>query len=324
LRALITGYGGFAATHLARHLLAITDWQLWGTVFRPEERDGRPVDGVTALAADLRDPGSAREAVARAAPDVVFHLAGQAFVPAAWDDPWATFETNVRMQLNLLEALARRPVRVVAITSNEVYGRLPESALPVDESGPLAPLNPYATSKAAQDLVAAQYAATGRDIVRVRPFNHIGPGQDDRFVVASFARQLAEAEAGRREPVIRVGDLSARRDFTDVRDMVCGYALAARDGRSGEVYNLGSGVARPVREVLETLLALATVPVAVEEDPARRRPSDVPVTLCDAGKARRELGWEPVVPFEETIADTLGYWRERVRHDARQEADAHV
>lgn len=322
LRALITGYGGFAGYHLAEHLLASTNWQLWGTAYVEAELAGRPERPVTSEVVDLRDPQAVHDLVSRCEPDIVFHLAGQAFVPEAWSDPWATFETNVRMQLNILESLSDLETRttnrrrLVAITSNDVYGLVPPEGQPVDESAPLAPINPYASSKAAQDLVAAQYARShGLDVVRIRPFNHIGPRQDGRFVAADFARQVAEIEAGTRPPIMRVGDLTAERDFTDVRDMVKGYYLAALHGRGGEVYNLGSGTSHPIREILDHYVALSSAAIEVEVDPERLRPSDVPRTLCDAGKAARELGWKAEIPFEETLTDVLADWRARI-HEA--------
>jgi len=324
LNVLITGYGGFAGGHLADELLAATDWRLWGTVQggagpgTPRAAAGEaPRSRVCTVAIDLRDPSAVDDLFEAVAPDVVFHLAGQTFVPAAWRDPWGTFETNVRMQLNLLEAASRRapvrPVRMVAVTTNEIYGAVPAADLPTGESQPLAPANPYATSKAAQDLLAAQYARSpGLDVIRVRPFNHIGPRQDDRFVLPAFARQVAEIEAGLRPPRLLVGNLDAERDFTDVRDMVRAYRLVAERGRSGEAYNLGSGRPRAIRQIVDRLLAESTADIQVVPDPTRMRPSDIARAQCDAGKARRELGWQPVIPFERTVADVLAEWRGKV------------
>ena len=262
-RALITGYGGFVGGHLAEHLLGQGGWDLAGTVIDASRRPAGTMTTLRSHAVDLRHPDQTRILVSAVRPEVVFHLAGQAFVPAAWQDPWATIETNVRMQLNVLEAalaLVRTegaaPVRVLAVTSNEVYGLVPDEDLPVDEAQPLAPANPYATSKAAQDLLALQYhqfVGEGLEVVRLRPFNHIGPRQDPRFVVASFAQQVAEIEAGKRPPRLLVGDLSAERDFTDVRDMVRAYRLVAEHARPGEVYNLGSGRCYPIQMIVRQL-----------------------------------------------------------------------
>lgn len=315
MRALITGCGGFVGSHLAEHL-ADCGWSLSGTVFRPGEGKVAEQAGTRLLKADLRQARATEVVLEQARPEVIFHLAGQAFVPDAGRDPWGAFETNVRMQLNLFQALADwgeagRGVRTVVVSTGDVYG--PTAPWPTDETAPLAPANAYATSKAAQDLLAGQYGAShGLDVVRARPFNHIGPGQDPRFVVASFAQQVAESEAGLRPPVVAVGDLAAQRDFTDVRDIVRGYRLLAERGRSGDVYNLGSGSCRAIQEVLSGLVALASVPVTVRTDPERLRPLDTSRTLCDARKAQRELGWTPEIPFPQSLADTLAWWRARV------------
>lgn len=334
MRVLITGYGGFVGRHLAAELRAATPWRLWGTTWRADLAPPPADAAVTPLAVDLRDPDAAAGAFEALRPDIVFHLAAQSFVPDAWRDPWGTFEANVRMQLNVLEAARRqaasdapggpdgRGPRVVVASTNEVYGAAAVDGDGTDEDAPLAPRNPYATSKAAQDLVAGQYAAGGLDVVRLRPFTHIGPGQDDRFVAASFARQVAEIEAGVAAGPLRVGDLSARRDFSDVRDIVRGYRLAAERGAAGAVYNLGRGQSRAVREIVDHYLARARVAIAVAVDPARLRPSDVPETRCDAGRARAQLGWTPEIPFETTLDDILADWRARVAAAAAEPAPA--
>jgi GDP-4-dehydro-6-deoxy-D-mannose reductase len=322
LRVLITGYSGFAGSHLTDHLIETTDWEIWGTVFGRRAVEGCRSDRVHELPVDLRDPSVVGAVVAEADPDVVFHLAGEASVQVSWQQPWPTFETNIRMQFNLHEALLAhaRPARMVVVVSNEVYGAVDDAHLPTDETAPLAPLNPYAVSKAMQDMLAAMYGRAHKmAVIRLRPFTHIGPRQDERFVAADFARQIAEIEAGRRAPVVRVGNLSAERDLTDVRDMVRAYRLAAERGRADEVYNLGSGRAYPVRTLLDLLVTRSRVPVQVETDPARMRPADVPRTLCDAGKARRELGWAPEIPLERTVTDLLEEWRVWVAAGGRPE-----
>ena len=321
MRALITGFGGFAGGHLADLLADTTDWEVWGTVFHPDGRrpgtdDGPRSGDVSVVQADLRSPDSARETVDISHPDIVFHLAGQASVPDAWSDPWPTFETNVRMQLNILQAVVELApeARVVAITSNEVYGRVDEARQPTDESAPLRPINPYATSKASQDLVVGQYVRShALDTIRVRPFTHIGPGQDSRFVAANFAMQVAQIEAGLRDPVIRVGDLSAERDFTDVRDMVRGYLAVAQRGTAGAVYNLGSGTSQPVRAIVDFFLDRSRVPIRVSVEADRFRPADIPKTLCDPSRARADVGWHAEIPFDVTLEDILADWRARIR-----------
>lgn len=326
LRALITGYGGFVGGHLADHLQAETEWRLWGCARDERERADLPARDLEVRAVDLRDPEATRALLEEARPDLIIHLAGQTFVPEAWRAPWATLEANLRMQLNLLEAVVAvfgrgAATRIVAVSSNEVYGAPPAAEQPTDERAPLAPANPYATSKAAQDLLAGQYHRShGLDVVRVRPFTHIGPRQSDRFVASSFARQIAEIEAGLREPVLRVGNLDAERDFTDVRDIVRGYRLAAERGAAGAVYNLGSGRARSIRELLDALVARARLPLRVETDPDRLRPSDVPRTLCDPGLAGEALGWKARIPFERTLDDILAHWRAAIGQASSDEA----
>jgi GDP-4-dehydro-6-deoxy-D-mannose reductase len=321
LRALITGAGGFVGGHLCAYLLAHTDWELMGTVY-PHPVDAQPQEPRLRLRhADLRDPEGVQALVGEVQPDCVFHLAAQSFVPASFADPWDTLQNNVRAQLNLLEAVRRsgRDVRVLVIGSNEEYGAPRPEELPQTEESPLRPNNPYAVSKVAQDFLGLQYyLAYGLPVVRVRPFNHTGPGQAPRFVVPAFASQIARIEAGRQEPVMKVGNLEAARDFTDVRDVVRAYHLAVSQGEPGEVYNLASGRPQSVRGLLEMLLSHSHVEIRVERDPSRYRPVDVPAVYGSAAKFRQRTGWEPQIPFEQTLRDILAYWREQtgaMEHD---------
>jgi GDP-4-dehydro-6-deoxy-D-mannose reductase len=251
----------------------------------------------------------------RVRPDRVFHLAAQSYVPTSWAAPTETLTANVTCQLNLFEAARELelPARFQIAGSSEEYGLVQPGEVPIREDNPLRPLSPYAVSKVAQDLLAYQYwRSHGLYSVRTRGFNHTGPRRGEVFVTSSFARQIAEIEKGRREPVVHVGNLEAQRDFTDVRDMVRAYWLALEHGEPGEVYNIGSGRAYTIRQVLDILLGLSTTRVEVREDPARLRPSDVPILLGDATRFRRVSGWEPTIPFEVTLKDLLDYWRERV------------
>ncbi|MFN8598167.1 MAG: GDP-mannose 4,6-dehydratase [Anaerolineae bacterium] len=313
MRALITGVAGFAGGHLAEAIHAETDWQVWGTVLSAADQ-ANVVAGVTALVTDLRDAAATRAAIEEARPDVVFHLAGQAYVPQAWKDPWGTYETNIRAQLNVLEAvsaLGSKP-RVISVASNEVYGLVRPEDLPIDEDTPLRPNNPYSVSKIAQDAMGLQYwLGQQLPVIRVRPFNHIGPRQDERFVAASFAKQIVEIERGLKPPLLRLGNMAAQRDFTDVRDIARAYIMAVQHGEPGEVYNLGSGRARSVREMLDIMLAASSVKVAEEIDSAKFRPSDVPISVCDPTKFKRQTGWEPRIAFEQTCVDILNDWRQR-------------
>jgi len=294
--------------------LAHTDWKLTGTVY-PHPVDAQPQEPRLRLRhADLRDPEGVQVLVGEVQPDCIFHLAAQSFVPASFADPWDTLQNNIRAQLNLLEAVRRsgRDVRVLVIGSNEEYGAPRPEELPQTEESPLRPNNPYAVSKVAQDFLGLQYyLAYGLSVVRVRPFNHTGPGQAPRFVVPAFASQIARIEAGLQAPVMQVGNLEAARDFTDVRDIVRAYHLAVSQGEPGEVYNLASGRPQSVRGLLEMLLSYSRTQIRVERDPSRYRPVDVPVVYGSAAKFHRRTGWEPQIPLEQTLRDILAYWREQ-------------
>jgi GDP-4-dehydro-6-deoxy-D-mannose reductase len=314
LRALITGIAGFVGAHLAEAIRAETDWEVWGAVIGSVER-ASAMSGARILTTDLREPEQARVLVETAQPDWIFHLAAQAYVPQSWADPWDTYQTNIRSQLNLLEAIGRLGLsaRILVVSSNEVYGYVRAEDLPLNENAPLRPNSPYAVSKLAQDFMALQYFLDRKmPIIRVRPFNHIGPRQNERFVAPSFARQIVEIERGRREPVLHLGNMAAQRDFTDVRDMVRAYILAIRQGEPGEVYNIGSGRARSVREMLDIMLAHCPVKIAEEIDPAKFRPSDTPISYADPSKFKRQTGWEPRISFEQTCVDILNDWRARL------------
>lgn len=318
MRVLITGVSGFAGSFLADYLLAQkltqTDLEVWGvsqSSEMPRSADAR----INLLRGDLTDPRFTANLVSKVSPDRIYHLAAQAFVPISWQDPWATLENNIRAQANLLHAAVQNHsrARVLIVASQEEYGRVTPADLPLNEATPLRPDSPYGVSKIAQDYLGLQYFISNQmHIVRVRPFNHIGPRQNERFVAANFAKQVAEMEAGLRETKLCVGNLEAQRDFTDVRDMVRGYVLALEQGIPGEVYNLGSGQPRSIQSLVETYQWLARVPFEIEYDPQRGRPSDTPISYCDTTKMRKATGWVPEIPFEQTLADTLEYWRGRM------------
>lgn len=318
MRALITGITGFAGSHLAEYLLQEhPDIEVYGTYrWRSRRENVQDVEGrVEMVECDLRDPTSVRRMLARAKPEVVFHLAAQSFVPSSWSGPSETLTTNITAETNLFEAvrdLGLDPVIQIACSSEE-YGKVFPDEVPIKETNPLRPLSPYAVSKVAQDLLGYQYFQSyGLKTIRTRGFNHTGPRRGDVFVTSNFAKQIASIEAGLQEPVIRVGNLNAIRDFTDVRDMVRAYWLATQKGRPGEVYNIASGKGQTIRELLDRLIALAAVEVTVEIDPARLRPSDVEVLLGDASKFHADTGWEPQIPLEQTLADLLDFWRQRI------------
>jgi len=318
LRALITGIGGFAGSHLTRYLLAHTDLDIWGLDL-VEGRAAQFRSRVTLHVGNvLMDLPALKHLFAEAKPDYVFHLAAQAFVPASWEDPWSTLENNIRGQLNVLlaaVAIGTLP-RVLVVGSVDEYGLIAPEELPIGEDNPLRPNSPYAVSKVAQDMLGYQYYAShGLPVVRVRPCNHIGPGQSPAFVASAFAKQIAEAEAGLREAVVRVGNLEARRDFSDVRDIVRGYYLAASEGEPGEVYVLGAERSYAIRDLLDGLIALSEVPVTVELDPDRLRLSDVPEIVADCTRFRSRTGWRVEIPFEQSLRDILDYWRQSIRGD---------
>ncbi len=314
MRAFITGVGGFAGSHLSDYLLNQTDWQVSGCVL-PGWDCSHLDRRVACVELNLRNRLAVRAMLENSAPDVIFHLAAQSFVPVSWDDPWDTLENNIRAQANLLDGLVKLGASplVVVVGSNEEYGLVRPEDLPLSEDSPLRPNSPYAVSKVAQDLLGLSYFQSHRlPVLRVRPFNHIGPRQGESFVVSSFAKQIAMIEAGQQKPVIRVGNLSARRDFSDVRDVVRAYYLVVTQGQPGEVYNIGSGRSWSIQDILDILLSLGRAAVRVEQDLARMRPSDTPEIRCDASKLQAVTGWEPTIPLEQTLRDVLDDWRARI------------
>jgi GDP-4-dehydro-6-deoxy-D-mannose reductase len=269
--------------------------------------------------ADLSDRAAVERIVREAQPEAVYHLAAQSSPAESLSDPWATIGNNLLAQINLFEALlgANLRPRVLVIGSSDEYGRPDPEDVPTDESVALQPLTPYAVSKVGQDMMGFQYFAQhGLPVVRVRPFNHTGPGHDARFVIPSLARQLAQIEAGQLEPVLRVGNLNVERDFTDARDMVRAYRLALVAGVPGDVYNLGRGRCVRIGDMVDELLALCRVPVQTMVDPALLRPTDIARQEADTRKFTSHTGWQPLIPWHTTLADTLDYWRSRVSKES--------
>jgi GDP-4-dehydro-6-deoxy-D-mannose reductase len=309
MRALVTGSGGFVGGHLIDHLLAKPGLEVIGVDVGPPRSTAFPT-----YAVDLCDADAASGLVRDIRPDLVFHLAAQAAVQVAWSDRGRTLVNNLLAQMYLIEAVlaANLRPRMLVVGSADEYGLVRPDELPVKETNPLRPNSPYAVSKIGQDMMAYQYFLSHNlPIVRVRPFNHFGPGQSDLFVAAAFAKQISEIERGLREPVLSVGNLAAKRDFTDVRDIVRAYWLLTQAGTAGEVYNLGSGRPLAISDLLDRLLALSSARIEVRTDAARLRPSDIPVLVCDYGKAEAEIGWRPTIPLEQTLQDILDYWRVR-------------
>jgi GDP-4-dehydro-6-deoxy-D-mannose reductase len=315
-RVLVTGVTGFAGSHLVDYMLTRNDCEIFGIQRwrSPLENVVHFMDRITLVECDLRDASSTRDTLERMRPDWIFHLAAQSFVPTSWSAPTESLTTNVLGQLNLFEAVRRIGLqcRIQIACSSEEYGMVYADELPIKETNPLRPLSPYAVSKVAQDLLAYQYWMSWKvDSVRTRGFNHEGPRRGPVFVASDFAKQIADIEKGLKPAVLHVGNLEARRDFTDVRDMVRAYWMALEKCEPGEVYNLCSGRAYSIQQVLDLLLGMTKVKIEVRQDRMRLRPSDVPVLLGDCSKFTQATGWEPVIPFEQTLRDMLDFWRAR-------------
>jgi GDP-4-dehydro-6-deoxy-D-mannose reductase len=294
MRVLVTGATGFVGRHLLDALRAAGH--------EPVAMGG-PLDGAPAVSLNIVDAQAVRRVVDAAAPEAIVHLAGQAFVPQSVADPLGTLAVNATGTANVLEAARAIGCRVLVVSSAEVYGMQRPERMPLDETAVVRPANAYAASKlAAETFALTWHRSYGLDAVVARPFNHIGPGQDDRFVVASFAKQLAGI-AGGAPPLMYVGNLEAQRDFLDVRDVVAAYVLLLANGRAGEVYNISSGRPVAIREVLRQLITIARVPVEVRDDPERMRASDLPILSGDATKLRAETGWEPQHSLAASLRD---------------------
>lgn len=317
MRVLVTGVSGFVGGHLVERVRAESPGaELYGLVKPHGVARGDEPAGVASLEADLDDSAAVSAAVLAARPDRVVHLAGQSSVQNSWINPGETLRTNVLGIVHLAGALIEHGLaaRLLVVGSADEYGLVDAAQQPIREDRPLRPRSPYAVSKAAQGLLALEYAGrAGLWVVCTRTFPHTGPRRGEAFAESSFARQIAEIEAGRREPVLHVGNLDAVRDFTDVRDVVGAYWSLLEHGVSGQVYNVCSGCGITIRELLERLVRFAQVSVEVRVDPERLRPADIPALVGDAGKLREATGWRPRLPLDQTLRDLLEYWRARVR-----------
>jgi GDP-4-dehydro-6-deoxy-D-mannose reductase len=299
MRALVTGANGFVGRHLVAHLRSHGD-----DVVAWDHTTGGP---------DITDGAELATRLAGEHPEALYHLAGWSDVGGSWQAPREAFRANAEGTLNVLLAAVEAGVqRVLVVSSADVYGIVEERELPLTEDSPLRPVSPYAASKVAADLLGLQaYLGHRLGVIRVRAFNHLGPGQTERFVAPALAARIARAEAGG-DRVIAVGNLEARRDFTDVRDVVEAYRRLVADGRPGEVYNVCSGHDLAVADLAHRLVALARVPVELRHDPALERPIDTPVLRGDNSKIHAATGWEPSIPIDRTIGDVLDDWRRRV------------
>ena len=318
MRVLITGITGFVGSHLTEFLLEQNGIEVFGTLRWRSKTDNidHLRNRIKLYECDLRDASSVRQVISNVKPDRIFHLAGQSFVPMSWKAPSETVTTNTIGQINLFEALRECGLnpRIQIAGSSEEYGLVYPNELPLVEESPLRPLSPYAVSKVAQDFLGYQYARSYQlFIVRTRAFNHTGPRRGEVFATSNFSKQIALIEAGLQEPVLHVGNLDARRDFTDVRDIIRGYWLALEKGEPGEVYNLCSEKDISIGEMLELFLSMTSEKITVQQDPARMRPSDVMVLLGSSSKFRKRTGWAPTIPLQQTLEDLLNYWRTKVK-----------
>jgi len=314
-KALVTGISGFAGSHLAELLLQ-EGIEVHGLLrWRSKTDNIEHIRGKLYLhEGDLLDAHSLDGIITEIKPDYIFHLAAQSFVPASWKSPAATLQVNVVGTANLFEAVhkAKLDPAIQIAGSSEEYGMVYPDEAPIKEDNPLRPLSPYGVSKVATDMLGYQYHKSyGMRIIRTRAFNHTGPRRGDVFVTSNFAKQIAEIEKGKRE-FVSVGNLTAKRDFTDVRDVVKAYYIAAEKGESGEVYNICSGSCMTIQEMLHTLIGFSSAKIDVRQDPERMRPSDVELLLGDITKFKTQTGWEPIIPFHQTMEDLLNYWRQKI------------
>ncbi len=313
MRILITGADGFAGRHLIHELLSTTpDLRIHGTSLREAPA---PFPQVTMHPIDLRDEPAVEDLIAEIKPDHIYHLAAQANVSQSYSAVWERLENNIRAQLSVILGCLRNEIapRMLVISSGDIYGDQ-HADQPATEDMPLRPGNPYSVSKVTQDMLALQYyLSNGLPIMRVRPFNHLGPGQSRGFVAPDFAYQIASIEAGLQPPVLRVGTLSAERDFTDVRDVMRAYRLVMERGIPGEVYNVASGKACTIRSLLDTLLSFSSATIEVRVETALVRPGSFSRVWGDPARLRAATGWQPTILLEQTLRDVLDDYRQRVR-----------
>lgn len=318
MRALITGGFGFVGRHLAQHLISCGDDV--AVTYNPATKDSADKKFQTALpqavqtlALDITNRKAVTDVVSLLKPDTIYHLAGKTFVPEAEADFFKVHEVNTYGTINLLDAVAKNSPksRLLYVSSSEVYGDPRPGSLPLTELAQLRPISNYGVTKAAADLSVFKYAfREGIFALRIRPFQHIGPGQSDQFAISSFARQAAEIKLGRREPVIKVGNIDVKRDYSDVSDVVRGYREAILNGKKGEVYNLCSGTSIAVGDLLRTLIKVAEIEAEIEVDPARVRPVDIQDTYGSYQRAFKDFGWKPRISLEGTLHSLFAFWLE--------------
>ncbi len=310
MKALIVGAAGFVGSYLIQHLTTTYDWEIHATKLPNENLS---VSDIHVHDLNILNIDEIRELFTKLKPDYIFHLAAQSSVALSWNNPQITVDINIKGTLNILDtirSLDGYSPRILLIGSGEEYGYILPDETPVNERVTPRPGNIYAATKACQNMLGnIYYRAYGMQLIMVRAFNHIGPNQTSVFVASDFCKQVAEIEAGKKKPILHVGNLSAKRDFTDVRDVVRAYGILIQHGKAGETYNIGSGHAISIQELLNVILSLSTAKILVSTDPARLRPSDIPVIEADITKLQDSINWHPEISLKQTLLETLNYWR---------------
>jgi len=324
MKVLITGINGFVGSHLADYIIDKNLGEVYGTIRSKNpnlDNISHNLGKINRIECDLTDATRTFEIINKVRPDIIFHLAAQAFVPPSWEAPYQTINTNVIGTLNILEAVRKSktgPTIHLAGTSEE-YGLVNGNELPIKETNPLRPLSPYGVSKVAADMLCWQYYKSyGLKTIVTRAFNHTGPRRGIQYALSNWCYQIANAELNNGGKTIKVGNLNASRDFSDVRDIVRAYWLAVKKGKPGEVYNISSGKAFSMQKILELLLNKTKLKFAIEKSPDRIRPSDVENLLGDCTKFRNATEWKPEIPLEKTLEDLLNYWREKIKANKAQ------
>ncbi len=312
IKAMIIGAAGFVGKYLAQELMN-NNFEVYVTKL-PHEQIA--IDEASVYDLNILNKNAIVDLLYQIRPDYIFHLAAQSSVSVAWGNPTLTIDVNIKGSVNVMDAVRElyyKP-RILMIGSGEEYGHIKPSEIPISEENKIRPGNIYAATKACQNFIANIYSqAYGMNVMMVRAFNHIGPGQASAFVVSDFCKQVAEIEMGLKEPIIKVGNLEARRDFTDVRDVVKAYVLLIQKGKMGETYNIGSGQAYSIQEILDKIILMSNKEIKVEIDQNKIRPVDVPIIVANIDKIKQSTGWEPEIPVEMTIKETLDYWRKSLK-----------
>jgi GDP-4-dehydro-6-deoxy-D-mannose reductase len=314
-KIIITGSTGFAGSYLLEYLSSLKKYQLFGTYLTDESkaRLKHLEKEVSFIKLDLNSKEETENTIKDIKPDIVFHLAAFTSPAQSFKAPLETIINNVSSELNIFEALKKEKLfdtKVLIISSAEIYGLVNKTDLPISEKTLFKPTSPYAVSKIAQDFLGLQYFLSYKiPVIIARPFNHIGPRQSEGFVVSDFTKKIVEIEKGKREPILEVGNLGAKRDFTDVRDIVKAYLLLIEKGVFGEAYNIGFGKSHKISDILDMLLSFSSTKVEIEVNKELLRPSDNPDLICDSTKLRKLTGWKPEISIEKTLKDTLDYWR---------------